>query len=157
MARNNHVWVKGDITGDIYYDIFNLDGKEVQYLRLYLMLKGVKGSAGVRGLRTCVYGPLAELVYGHVRKGSRIAVIGHIQQRTTRQGKMVFEAVAEEVEFLRNIDWDAGERVRKDLVTRGLLRPSYRDEDGGGGGLLDASDSILENGTAIPEDLLGDE
>ena len=70
---------------------------------------------------------------------------------------MVFEAVAEEVEFLRNIDWDAGERVRKDLVARGLLRPSYRDEDGGGGGLLDASDSILEDGSAIPEDLLGDE
>ena len=108
MARNNHVWVKGDITGDIYFDIFKLDNKDVQFLRLYLMVKGVKGANGVRGLRTCVYGPLAELVYGHVRKGSRLGVIGHIQQRTTRQGKMVFEIVATEVEFLRNIDWEAG-------------------------------------------------
>ncbi len=28
MARNNHVYVKGDITGDIYYDVFKLDGKD---------------------------------------------------------------------------------------------------------------------------------
>jgi hypothetical protein len=157
MARNNHVWVKGDITGDIYYDIFKLDGKEVQYLRLYLMLKGVKGASGVKGLRTCVYGPLAELVYGHVRKGSRLGVIGHIQQRTTRQGKMVFEIVANEVEFLRNIDWEAGERVRRDLVQRGLLRPSYKDQDNGGGAVSDGSDFDEKFTTAIPEDLILDE
>lgn len=117
MARNNHGWVKGDITGDIYNDIFKLNGKEVQYLRLYLMVKGFKGANGVKGLRTCVYGTLAELVYGHVRKGSRLGVIGHIQQRTTRQGKMVFEVVATEVDFLRNIGWEAGERARKDLCS----------------------------------------
>ncbi len=99
MARNNHVWVKGDITGDIYFDILKLDGKEVQYLRMYLMIKGVKGANGVKGLRVCVYGPLAELVYGHVHKGSRIGVIGHIQQRNLRDGKMVFEIVAVEVDF----------------------------------------------------------
>lgn len=157
MARNNHVWVKGDITGDIYYDVFRLDGKEVQYLRLYLMVKGVMGAAGVKGLRTCVYGPLAELVYGHVRKGSRIGVIGHIQQRTTRQGKMVFEIVAAEVEFLRNIDWETGERARKDLVTRGLLRPSYRDEDNGGGARSDGAEYADVFSTAVPEDLLTDE
>jgi len=157
VARNNHVWVKGDITGDIYYDIFKLDGKEVQYLRLYLMIKGVKGANGVKGLRTCVYGPLAELVYGHVRKGSRLGVIGHIQQRTTREGKMVFEIVAAEVEFLRNIDWEAGKRVRNDLVARGALRPSYQDEDNGGGGLSDQSDHSDDDGFAIPEDLISDE
>jgi single-stranded DNA-binding protein len=157
MARNNHVWVKGDITGDIYYDIFRLDGKEVQYLRLYMMIKGVKGAAGVKGLRACVYGPLAELVYGHVRKGSRLGVIGHIQQRRTRKGKMVFEIVASEVEFLRNIDWDTGERVRKDLVKRGLLRPSYKDDDKGGGGVSDSSDSEERPNVAIPEDLMDDE
>ena len=65
MARNNLAWIKGDITGDIYYDNFHLDSKDVQYLRLYLMIKGVVGAAGVKGVRVCVYGPLAELVYGH--------------------------------------------------------------------------------------------
>ena len=56
MARNNLTWVKGDITGDIYYDLFKLDSKDIQYLRLYLMVKGVFGAAGVSGLRVCVYG-----------------------------------------------------------------------------------------------------
>ena len=112
MARNNLTWIKGEITGDIYYDIFRLEAKDVQYLRLYLMVKGVTGAAGVKGLRVCVYGPLAELVYGHVRKGSSLGVIGHIQQRTTQKGDFIFEIVAEEIEFLRNIEWQAGERVR---------------------------------------------
>ena len=93
------------------------------------MIKGVVGAASVKGVRVCVYGPLAELVYGHVRKGSRLGVIGHIQQRKTRKGDQVFEIVAEEVEFLRNIEWEAGERVRKDLVQRGLLRPSHKGQD----------------------------
>lgn len=157
MARNNHVYVKGDITGDIYYDVFKLDGKEVQFLRLYLMIKGVKGANGVKGLRTCVYGPLAELVYGHVRKGSRLAVIGHIQQRTTRQGKMVFEIVANEIDYVRNIDWETGKRVRDDLVQRGLLRESHKDEDQDGGGLTDTSEISAQLSSAIPEDLIVDE
>jgi single-stranded DNA-binding protein len=157
MARNNHVYVKGDITGDIYYDVFKLDGKEVQFLRLYLMIKGVKGANGVKGLRTCVYGPLAELVYGHVRKGSRLAVIGHIQQRTTRQGKMVFEIVANEIDYVRNIDWETGKRVRDDLVQRGLLRESHKDEDQDGGGLTDTSEISAQFSSAIPEDLIVDE
>ena len=149
MARNNLTWIKGDITGDIYYDIFRLDGKEVQYLRLYLMIKGVVGASAVKGLRVCVYGPLAELVYGHVRKGSRLGVIGHIQQRTTRKGDLVFEVVADEIEFLRNIDWEAGERVRKDLVQRGLLRPSFKTKDLDGAGLADT----VAEGSALQYDL----
>jgi len=157
MARNNHVWVKGDITGDIYFDIFKLDNKDVQFLRLYLMVKGVKGANGVKGLRTCVYGPLAELVYGHVRKGSRLGVIGHIQQRTTRQGKMVFEIVANEIDYVRNIDWETGKRVRDDLVQRGLLRESHKDEDQDGGGLTDTSEISAQLSSAIPEDLIVDE
>ena len=160
MARNNLTWIKGDITSDIYFDIFQLDSKDIQYLRLYLMIKGVYGAAAVKGLRVCVYGPLAELVYGHVRKGSRLGVIGHIQQRTTRKGDMVFEIVADEVEFLRNIDWDAGERIRRDLVARGLLRPSHHGKDRDGGGLADTfSDqaAILDYlSIAIPEDVLPD-
>jgi len=40
-------------------------------VNLYLMIKGVVEAAAVEGVRVCVYGPLAKLVYGHVRKGSR--------------------------------------------------------------------------------------
>ena len=161
MARNNPAWIKGDITGDIYYDIFHLDSKDVQYLRLYLMIKGVFGAAAVKGLRVCINGPLADLVYGHVRKGSRLGVIGHIQQRKTRKGTQVFEVVAEEVEFLRNIEWEAGDRVRQDLVERGLLRASHKGKDRDGGGLADTvSDetALLDDLTvAIPEDVVPQE
>ena len=160
MARNNLTWIKGDITGDIYYDLFRLDEKEVQYLRMYLMVKGVAGAAAVKGLRVCVYGPLAELVYGYVRRGSRLGVIGHIQQRVTRKGDMVFEIVADEVEFLRNIDWEAGERARQELVRRGLLRPSQpaKDRDGGGTADLAGGENPLaaEWSLAVPEDVLLD-
>ncbi len=45
MARNNLTWIKGDITGDIYFDHVHLEGKEVQFLRLILMIKGVIGAA----------------------------------------------------------------------------------------------------------------
>ena len=160
MARNNLAWIKGDITGDIYYDLFRLDEKEVQYLRMYLMVKGVAGAAAVKGLRVCVYGPLAELVYGYVRRGSRLGVIGHIQQRVTRKGDMVFEIVADEVEFLRNIDWEAGERARQELVRRGLLRPSQPaiDRDGGGAADLAGGENSLaaEWASAVPEDVRTD-
>ena len=161
MARNNLTWIKGDITGDIYFDNFHLDSKDVQYLRLYLMIKGVIGAAAVKGVRVCVYGPLAELVYGHVQKGSRLGVIGHIQQRMTRKGIQVFEIVAEEVEFLRNIDWEAGARVRQDLVARGLIRPSHKGKDNDGGRMLDAvldDTALLDDVTAaIPEDVASKE
>ena len=161
MARNNLTWIKGDITGDIYYDTIHLDEKDVQYLRLYLMIKGVAGAAGVKGLRVCVYGPLAELVYGHVCMGSRLGVTGHIQARKLRNGEQIFEIVADEVEFLRNIEWEAGERVRKDLVRRGLLRASHKDQDLGGGGraevISDETARLDVLTAAIPEDLIPDE
>lgn len=149
MTRNNHTWLKGDLTGDIYYDIFMLGNKPTQYLRMYLMIKGVRGSSSVKGVRVCVYGPLAELTFCHVKKGSRIAVIGHIQRRQTKTGHWVFEIVAEEIEYLRNIEWECGKRARADLVARGELRPSYQGEDAGGCGLFEMDFS------AMPEDVLG--
>lgn len=126
MARNNHVFVMGDITSDIYYDNFRLDGKDVPYLRLRMMVNGTEGVSAVGGLRVVVYGSLAELTYGHVQKGSRLAVTGHIQCRK-HLSEIVFEVVATDVQFIRNVDWDRGEEVREDLVARGKLRPTRRD------------------------------
>jgi single-stranded DNA-binding protein len=126
MARNNHLMIMGDITGDIYFDTITLSGKSMQYLRMLLFLKAVVGSASVEGLRVVVYGPLAELTYGHVQKGSRIAVFGHIQQRV-HDGNRLFEIVAEEIQYIRNVDWDRGEQIRMELVRRGELHPSYKD------------------------------
>ena len=82
------------------------------------MTKGVVGAAQVRGLRVVVYGPLAELVFGHVHKGSRLGIIGHIQQRYLRGGSLTFEIVAEEFEKSelafespRLLDWEARRKL----------------------------------------------
>ncbi|MGA2110585.1 MAG: single-stranded DNA-binding protein [Anaerolineales bacterium] len=138
MARNNLVFVVGDITSDMYYDTFQLDGKAVPFLRMHLMVDGTDGASSVFGLRIVVYGTLAELTYGYVQKGSRIAVIGHIQRRT-HEGENVFEVVANEVQFIKRIDWEEGDLVRKDLVQRGKLRPTHQDLETAAGGAKQGS------------------
>jgi single-stranded DNA-binding protein len=121
MAQSNHVSVKGDITGDIYYDILDIGEKQTTYLRLYMMINGSREAHPVKGLRICMYGLLAELTYGHVHKGSRIFVEGHVQTRTRRNGDVTVEVVAEDVDFIRNIDYERGNRVIEDLKRRGLF------------------------------------
>ncbi len=95
MARNNLTWIKGDITGDIYYDLFKPDSQDIRYLRPYLMVKGMFGAAGVNGLWACVYGLLAELVYGHMRIGSSLDMIGYLLQWKIFKGDLVFELAAQ--------------------------------------------------------------
>jgi hypothetical protein len=121
MAQGNLTWQRGDITGDIYFDYLHPDNQPpLPYVRLYLMIEGSPGAKPVKGLRILVYGTLAELVFGHVQKGSRIGVEGHIQLRY-RPNTMtpVFEIVAERVEFIRNIDYERGKPVIADLKQRG--------------------------------------
>jgi single-stranded DNA-binding protein len=121
MAQGNHVSVKGDITGDIYYDILDIGEKQTPYLRLYMMINGSREAYPVKGLRICMYGLLAELTYAHVQKGSRIFVEGHVQTRTRRNNEMIVEVVAEDVDFIRNIDYDRGNRVAEELRSRGMF------------------------------------
>jgi hypothetical protein len=74
IVCNNFTWTTGDNTGGFYEDIFHLDSKDVQFLRFFLMVKGMAGHTGVKG--QSVYGPLTELFYGHIRKGSSIYSFG---------------------------------------------------------------------------------
>ena len=120
-AQGNFTWQRGDITGDIYFDHLRPENQDpVPYLRLYLMIDGSPEAKPVKGLRVLVYGTLAELVYGHVQKGSRIGVEGHIQMRNRPNTPTpVFEVVAERVEFIRNIDYERGKQVVAELKQRG--------------------------------------
>ena len=68
-----------------------------------------------------MYGLLAELTYAHVQKGSRIFVEGHVQTRMRRNNEMIVEVVAEDVDFIRNIDYDRGNRVAEELRSRGMF------------------------------------
>ncbi|MCX6053684.1 MAG: single-stranded DNA-binding protein [Chloroflexi bacterium] len=126
MAQGNLTWHRGDITGDIYFDHLPRLGQDpLPYLRLYLMVDGSPVSKPVKGLRILVYGDLAELVYGHVLKGSRIGVEGHIQLRyRTGSTAPIFEVVAERIDFIRSIDYERGKQVLADLKQRGKLNPA---------------------------------
>lgn len=120
MAQGNFIWTRGDITGDIYFDYLHPNNADpIPYIRLYLMIDGTPEAKPVRGLRILVYGALAELVFGHVQKGSRIGVEGHVQLRQRPNiPTPVFEIVAERVEFIRNIDYERGKQIVAELKAR---------------------------------------
>lgn len=129
MAQGNFVWLRGDITGDIYFDYIRPEeGDPIPFVRLYLMTNGNREARAVKGLRIMVYAGLAELVYGFLQKGSRIGVEGHIQERERVGGSPVFEVVAERVEFIRNIDFARGNRVLEELKRRGKFLNFELDE-----------------------------
>jgi hypothetical protein len=121
MAQGNFTWQRGDLTGDIYFDYLHPQNQEpLPYLRMYLMIDGSPDAKPVKGLRVLVYGTLAELVYGHVQKGSRIGVEGHIQMRNRPNTTTpVFEIVAERIEFIRNIDYERGKQTVAELKQQG--------------------------------------
>jgi len=141
MAQGNFTWQRGDITGDIYFDYLRPQNQDpVPYVRLYLMIDGSPEAKPVKGLRVLVYGTLAELVYGHVQKGSRIGVEGHIQMRSRPNTTTpVFEVVAERIEFIRNIDYERGKQVIAELKQRGKRNGSAASD-------LEAVKLILETG-----------
>ncbi len=56
MARNNLTWIKGDITGDIYYDLFKLESQDIQYLRcIFNGQGGLWGGRRVWAAGMCVW------------------------------------------------------------------------------------------------------
>ena len=75
-------------------------------------------------MRIIAYGALAELAYGHLQKGSRIGVEGHIQIREREDvGSFAFEVVANHIEFIRKIDYEKGNQVIASLRNRNMAQP----------------------------------
>ena len=128
MARNNRVAVQGDITGDIYYDILKLANKPLPFLRVYMMINGSRGSKEVKGLRVVFYGILAELAEAHLQKGSRIEVEGHIQIRQVKDEGIVVEVVGEDVDFIRNVDWERGRKRYAEMVAAGKIQAAQEED-----------------------------
>jgi hypothetical protein len=125
MPIGNMTWNRGDITSDIYYDLIRKDGKpDLPVVRLILMINGLGEVKPVYGLRIIAYGALAELAYGHLQKGSRIGVEGHIQIREREDvGSFAFEVVANHIEFIRKIDYEKGSQVIASLRNRNMAQP----------------------------------
>ena len=126
MPLGNFTWNIGDINGDIYFDKHtNQKGEEVPFIRLLLICNGTAQAKPLYGLRVVAYGALAEMAYGYLRKGSRIGVEGHIQQRDRgRELPPVFEIVADHIEFIRHIDYERGSQVLETLKARERAKPA---------------------------------
>jgi len=123
MARNNRVSVQGDLTGDIYYDVIQKDGRVIPFLRVYMMINNSSTAGEVRGLRVMFYGLLAEEAEAHVQKGSRIEVEGHLQIRRIADEGVSVEVVAEDMDYIRNITWERGSKRLAEMAAAGKKRP----------------------------------
>ena len=121
MTWNNSVAVIGDITGDIYYDILQINHQPVPFLRVYMVVNPTSESREVRGLRIVFYGVKAELAEAYLQTGSRILVHGHLQLRKDHRNIVVVEVVAEHVYYLRNFDGERGSQRLNELKLAGKL------------------------------------
>lgn len=123
MARNNRVSVQGDLTGDIYYDVIQKEGRAIPFLRVYMMINNSSTAGEVRGLRVMFYGLLAEEAEAHLQKGSRIEVEGHLQIRRIPDEGVSVEVAAEDVDYIRNITWERGAKRLAEMAAAGKRRP----------------------------------
>jgi single-stranded DNA-binding protein len=121
MTWNNSVAVIGDITGDIYYDILQINNKPVPFLRVYMVINASGESREVKGLRIVFYGAKAELAEAYLQIGSRILVQGHLQLRKDRRNVVVVEVVSEHIYYIRNFDGGRGSQRLKELKLSGKL------------------------------------
>jgi len=123
MTRNNSCQHVVDV-GDKSFERISLKGEETAYLRFYGFVNGTQGANKVNGMRFIAYGPEAELIFAHIKCGSRVFVISHVQVRRDKKENIFTEFVIEEIQYIRNVNWEEGTKKRKELIDSGQLRPS---------------------------------
>lgn len=124
MVWNNRVAVVGDITGDIYYDVIQIEHKPVPFLRVYMVINATHESQQIKGLRIVFYGADAELAEAYLKMGSRILVQGHLQMRKDKRNIVVVEVVSEHICYIRNFDLERGNKRLNELCAAGRLAGS---------------------------------
>jgi single-stranded DNA-binding protein len=105
----NHIFIVGNITGDIYFDRLLIKGIERPFLRVILM---ASQPHVVAGLRIVLWDEKAQLYFPYLQRGSEIAVFGFLQSRQFK-GKLIHEVEAVNLILLRNINWEHGENERQ--------------------------------------------
>ncbi|MGD0613278.1 MAG: single-stranded DNA-binding protein [Anaerolineales bacterium] len=96
----NRVFLVGNITGDIYFDVLN--GRP--FLRLILT---ADKPWVTQGLRIMLNNDHDKAFCHNLKKGSEVGVIGHLAARHYK-GRIAIEIEAVHVFLFRNRDWDAG-------------------------------------------------
>ena len=103
----NRVFLVGNITGNIHYDI--LGGRP--FLRLILMAGRPRV---ITGLRIILWDDKATKFFPYLQRGSEIGVIGLLITREYK-GKLITEVEANHLILLRNINWENGPRPLDEL------------------------------------------
>ncbi len=102
----NRIFIVGNITGNIHFNVVTRDGRERPFLRILLMSSRPRI---VKGLRVIMWDDMATMYFPYLAKGSELGVIGHIVTREHRE-QNIAEIEAKHLVLLRNINWDgAGE------------------------------------------------
>jgi single stranded DNA-binding protein len=111
---NNTVTVRGNLAYDPFFDYLQGKDGETPFTRFALAVdrQPPRTAGPADHLLVVVYGNLAERVHPYLRKGSEISVEGWLRARAgvNHHGEQmrITEVVAEDVEFIRNINWDEG-------------------------------------------------
>jgi len=119
---NNSVAIRGNLAYDPFFDY--LEGKNggMPFTRFALAVdrQPPRPAGPADHLLVVVYDDLAERVHPYLRKGSEIAVTGWLRARmgVNQHGEpmRVVEVVAEDIEFICNINWEQGEAAAAGVV-----------------------------------------
>lgn len=107
----NQVFLVGNITGDIYFDRFLINGNRHSFLRLVLIASRPRR---LEGMRIILWDENAQLYFPYLKKGSELAVMGQLESHV-HKGRLIHEIVADHLLLLRNIDWQRGEKLRQEM------------------------------------------
>ncbi|MHC4619630.1 MAG: single-stranded DNA-binding protein [Planctomycetota bacterium] len=126
MAKND-VELKGNLTRDPHFDY--LDGRDgpVPFMRFTLAVdRHPPRQQGTDYLQVVSYGQSALHDHAYLRQGSEVFVEGWVRTRngTDTGGNPAtrIEVVAEEITFLRNIEWEKGQAAKMQHVEEGQVQ-----------------------------------
>ena len=126
---NNAVAVRGNLAYNPFFDYLEgkNGGKPFTRFALAVDRQPPRPAGPADHLLVVVYDDLAERVHPYLRKGSEVEVKGWLRARmgVDHHGEpmRVVEVVAEDVEFIRNINWEQGEAVTAGVVDTVVAEP----------------------------------
>jgi single-stranded DNA-binding protein len=133
MAKNS-IALKGNLARDPFFDYLSGRNSPVPFMRFVLAVdRHPPRREGTDYLQVVAYGQRALHDHAFLRQGSEILVEGWLRTRegTDDRGESMLrtEVVAEEITFLRNIEWERGNEawnmVQEQLEREQCIPPSH--------------------------------
>lgn len=153
--------LKGNVTQPPYFDRVGNDQRP--FMRLYLAVNRLVGDRA-DFVRVVSYDDCALFSYPYLQPGSEVLASGNLRARRRRvaggKQETVIELVADDLTFIRKIDWERGDAERERLLAeRGDEpdgEPNNQTEEGGGffrvvafGNLALLSYAYLQQGSEV--------